>query len=150
VPDGQVSTYYWVARAKDTNDNWSGDSNEVTCVFDLSPLMAIADLNAVFNKVSQTVDFTWTQTDTARVTSWKLYKADVTGGPYSEIANIPWDGTSATVSASIPADTLAPGNDYYFVVVSFGADGLFSPNSNEVKIDRKPPTKVINLKITLQ
>jgi len=112
-------TYSYVARARDADNNWSENSNEVSKTFDRT------------------------------ITGWKLYMAEVQGGPYAEILDIPWDGNSTTISSSIPADTIPPGNTYYFTVVSFAPEGIFSPNSNEVKIERKPPTKVINLKITL-
>ena len=111
-------TYSFVARARDTEGLWSGDSNEVSYTFDLG------------------------------VTHWKLYQSEIQGGPYAEILDIPWDGTS-DLGASLPAETLAPGSTYYFTVVGFTVDNIFSPNSNEVQIDRRPPTKVINLKITL-
>ena len=111
-------TYSWVARAYDVYGNESGDSNEVSRTFDLS------------------------------VTHWKLYQGTVSGGPYTEILDIPWDGFSA-LTASLPADTLVPGSTYYFTIVGLTVDGIFSPDSNEVQIDRRPPTKVINLRITL-
>lgn len=150
-PDGQNTTYSFVARARDVSGLVSEDSNEVALGYNLTPLAAIADLVAVFNKVAMTIDFTWSQTDTERITSWKLYKSTTPGGPYTEVASIQWDGSSSAVSSSIPADTLTPGSITYFVVVAFDdINGLFSPNSNEVMIERKPPTKVINLKITLQ
>lgn len=150
VPDGVLTKYYWVARAYDTapERNWSGDSNEVNMTFDRTPLQSIADFAGVYNKVAQTIDFTWTQGDVARITSWKLYRGTTSGGPYTEILDIPWNGTDTTISASVPADTLAPGEEYYFTVVAFG-DGINSPDSNEVKIDRRPPTKVIQLKVTI-
>lgn len=150
-PDGQNTTYSFVARARDVSGLVSEDSNEVTLGYNLTPLTAIADLVAVFNKVAMTIDFTWSQTDAERITSWKLYKSNIAGGPYTEVASIQWDGSSSSVSSSIPADTLTPGSITYFVVVAFDdVNGLFTPNSNEVMIERKPPTKVINLKITLQ
>lgn len=112
-------TYSYVARARDIDNAWSEDSNEVSQTFDLG------------------------------VTIWKLYQSTTSGGPYTEILSIPWDGSSNTISTTLDAENLAPGNTYYFTVVGFTADGVFSPNSNEVQIDRRPPTKVINLKITL-
>jgi hypothetical protein len=111
-------TYSWVARARDNYGNWSADSNEVSKTFDLG------------------------------VTHWALYQGTASGGPYTQILDIPWDGTSA-LAGSLEAGILAPGTTYYFTIVGFTADGIFSPDSNEVQIDRRPPTKVINLRITL-
>jgi len=149
VPDGQITTWYWVARARDTEGNWSEDSNEVSLVVNLTALPAITDFAGVFNKVNQTIDFTWTQNDPERINSWKLYRSTASGGPYTEVLDVPWNGTDTTISASLPADTIAPGEVYYFTVVSFGDFDLYSENSNEVQIDRRPPAKVIQLKITL-
>jgi hypothetical protein len=149
VPDGQKIINHFIVRAEDIYENQSGDSNEVSYTSDLTPLVAINDFVGVFNKVAQTVDFSWTQNDIDRVTSWKLYRTITSGSNYTQVGNaIPWNGTDTDISASVSADTLAPGEEYYFVVVAFG-DAVNSPNSNEVKIDRKPPTKRINLKITV-
>lgn len=150
APEGQLSKWFWVARAKDTEGQWSEDSNEVFLEVNLTPLASVGDLSAVFNTTTQTIDFTWTQPELARIRSWQLYRGTTQGGPYTSILTIPYDGESTILSASIPADTLAPGGEYYFVIVSFADFGIFSPDSNVVKIDRRPPTKVINLKITLQ
>lgn len=149
IPDGQKVINYFILRAEDIYENQSGDSNEVSYTVDLTPLVAINDFVGVFNKVAQTVDFSWTQNDIDRVTSWKLYQTLTSGSNYTQVGNeIPWNGTDTQIGASVPANTFAPGEVYYLVVVSFG-DGINSPNSNEVKIDRKPPTKRINLKITV-
>lgn len=149
VPDGQKVINHFILRAEDIYENQSGDSNEVSWTSDLTPLLAINDFVGLFNKVAQTVDFSWTQNDVDRVTSWKLYRTITSGSDYIQVgSDIPWNGTDTQISASMPADTLAPGEEYYFVVVAFG-DSVNSPNSNEVKIDRKPPAKRINLKITI-
>ena len=153
VPDGALTTYYWVARARDTYANWSEDSNEVTYTFNLTALPPIADLAAVYNKTTQTVDFTWSHSDT-RIVSYRLYQGSAAGGPYSievdHITNL--SGVPITSSYSITPP--APGTviTYYFVVVGYDIDNNFTVNSNEVtvKIDRKPPTKVIQLKVTIQ
>lgn len=113
------STTYSWVARATDGELWSEDSNEVSKTFDLS------------------------------ITNWKIYQSTTSGTGYSEILSIPWDGSSTDISATLPADTLAPGSTYFFTVVGFTADGIFSPNSNEVQIDRRPPTKVINLKITL-
>ena len=149
-PDGQNILWHWVARARDTDGNWSGDSNEVSLQVNLTTLPVIADFVGVYNDTAKTIDFTWTQSDPTRINSWKLFQSTTTGGPYTEVLNVPWNGTDTTIAASLPATTLAPGNDYYFAVVSFGDFGLFSENSNEVKIDRTGPATVIQLRITLE
>jgi hypothetical protein len=148
-PDGQKITYYWVARARTVDNVWSEDSNEVTKTIDLTALPTVSNLTAVFNKNTQTIDFTWTQPQIDRIKSWKLYSGTASGGPYTEILDVPYDGVSTTIAASIPGSTVPPGETYYFVIVSFADFGIFSQNSNEVMVDRRPPSKVIQLKITV-
>ena len=149
-PDGQNILWHWVARARDTDGNWSADSNEVSFQVNLTPLPTTTDFVGVYNDTTKTIDFTWTQKDPERINSWKLYQGTILGGAKTQVLAIPWNGTDSTISASLPSDTLAPGQDYYFTLVSFGDFDLYSSDSNEVKIDRTGPATVIQLRITLE
>ena len=113
------STTYSWVARATDGELWSGDSNEVSLTFDLT------------------------------ITNWKIFKSTTSGSGYQPVLDVTWDGTSTDISATLPADTLAPGSVYYFTVVGYTADGIFTADSNEVQIDRRPPTKVINLKIKL-
>ena len=154
TPDGQKVTYQWVARAKDTDENWSGDSNEVTFTFDLTPLPLITDLAAIYNEQTKLLTLTWTQNDSERIVNWRVYQSlNSPGGPYVEITNVVWDGSSTTITASHPItvpdhQTLT----YYFVIVAFVNDGVASPNSNEVSVsfESAAPSNVMNLKIFVE
>jgi len=149
VPDGQKTTLYFVMRAESTEEEQSGDSNEVFAETNLTPLLVASDFTAVFNKVAQTIDFTWTQPSLDRVNKWQLYSSDTSGTGFVAVGDtIPYDGNSTTITSSIPADTVAPGTRTFFTVVAFADYGIFSQNSNEIVIDRRPPAKVI-LKIHL-
>ena len=144
VPDGQKITSYYVMRAESTEEEQSGDSNEVFAEIDLTPLLVASDFIAVFNKVAQTIDFTWTQPSLDRVNKWQLYSSDTSGTGFVAVGDtIPYDGNSTTITSSIPADTVAPGTRTFFTVVAFADYGIFSQNSNEIVIDRRPPAKVI-------
>jgi hypothetical protein len=96
--------------------------------------------------VTETVTFEWDQTDTTNLKEWRLYWADVAGGPYDtqEVALIPFDG-SAGPTYSSPADATVTGPQgthvtKFFVLVACGdipqEDGTTaykcSENSNEV------------------
>jgi len=151
-PDGQSTSYGFVARAKNEYGA-SENSNEVVASLDLTSLPNVADLTAVYNKQTKTIDFSWTQNEPDRVTSWRLYRSDVSGGPYTEIDHIIWDGTSTTLTSSQSIIPEAGQKEtYYFVVVAFGEDGISSGDSNEVTvtIDRRPAPKVINLRVTVE
>lgn len=148
IADGTKTVNYFIMRAEDTDGNESEDSNEVFTTIDLTDLLASTDFTAVFNKVAQTIDFSWTQPGLERVTYWELYSSEVSGGPYTKINTINYDGVATTISSSLPASTLASGKEYFFTVVAFAKFEIYSPNSNEIGIDRLPPAKII-LKIKL-
>jgi hypothetical protein len=97
-------------------------------------------------EVTETVEFEWDQEDTTNLKDWRLYWADVAGGPYATdpVVIIPFDG-SAGPTYSGPASATVTGNQgthvtKYFVLVACGdipqEDGttqyLCSDNSNEV------------------
>lgn len=153
-------------------------NNEFTLPYKITiDIPAVTDLVAVFNKTAQTIDFTWSysnlppttyywvaratdgdawsgdsnevsHTFNLNVTNWKVYKSDAVSGPWTEVLDVPWDGSSS-LTASVPAASLPPGSQTFFALVGFTVEGIFSPNSNVVMIDRRPPTNVINLKIKL-
>jgi len=142
VPDGQSVKNLFVLRAEDTFENESGDSNEVFAIIDLTPLVDINNFTGVFNKVANTIDFVWTQEQPDRITYWELYMSEASGGPYNKIKTIESDGSSTSISSSIPESMVASGKEYFFTVVAFAKYEIFSKNSNEVLIDRKAPAEI--------
>jgi len=150
APDGQITTFYWVARAKDTEDKWSGDSNEVSFTIDLAPIVSAVITAAVYNPVTNTIDISFQQADSERVEKWELFMSNVSGGPYTKVDTITKPGVGDTFSASwqITGD-----GDYYFTLVTFTPEGMFSPDSNEMFVEVKThpsPMKDFKIKIRLQ
>lgn len=154
VPDDVITNYDVVARGENEFGQ-SLDSESVTWEANQTAMPAVEDFGGSYDKQTNVVNFTWTQTQVDRVKYWKLYQAAVSGGPFTEIDEIPWDGTSTELTASQSITPPAPGETVtqYYTVVAFAAGGTVpSPNSNEVvvTIDRRPATKVINLKVTVE
>jgi hypothetical protein len=93
--------------------------------------------------------FIWDQVDKTNLKEWRLYWADVAGGPYATdpLAIIPYDG-STELSHTSPAEATVTGEQgstvtKFFVLVACGdipqADGSTvyecSENSNEISYD---------------
>jgi len=148
--DGEITTHYFVARAKDTEGKWSGDSNEVSQTFDFAPIGASTITAAVWNETTNTIDIAFTQADSERVEKWELFMSNTSGSGYNKVDTIVKEGTGDTFSASwqIPSD-----GDYYFTLVSFTPEGMFSNNSNEMYVQVKThpsPIKDFKIKIRLK
>ena len=146
APDGAITTYHFVARAFDANGLYSGDSNEIAYVIDLAPIVAATNFTGVYNSVTGTVDFSWTHADSGRVTRWGLFKSDVSGSGYQNVAYI--ENTPPVLSTSYELP-YAPGTTSYWVLVAYTAEGKFSPNSNELRI-KLGPQPVYNLKVKIK
>lgn len=149
-PDGEKTKYLFVVRAyKDTAE--SPDSNEVEYVVDRVPPMAVSDLSASFNPSTSEITLEWTQPGTEAVEYWKVFYSTVADGPYEEFIDVEnTNGTSLVVSKQI---VVQPGEmkTFYFVVVGFKTDSVYSANSNEasVTIDMRPVAPINTLKITV-
>ena len=142
--DGELATYYFVARARDADGNWSGDSNEVSKEVDLRVLPSALVTTFTYNDVTKTIDFAFTQDQVDRVVRWELYKGDTSGGPYTKAGELANSGQGSPYSMSweVPGD-----GDYYFVIVGF-AELVNSADSGEVYINVKVhPGKPHNFKI---
>jgi len=86
-------------------------------------------------EVNPTLRFGWTQ-DTTNLDHWTLYQGSQTGGPYTEILNIPWDGIPNTTYSALNTFTVTgnPGENItkYFILTSTSTSGTESECSNEV------------------
>ena len=144
--DGAITTYHFVARAYDTNDLYSGDSNEITFVYDLAPIVAATNFTGVYNAVTQTVDFAWQHADVDRVAKWGLFKTATSGSGYVNVAYV--ENTPPTMSTSyeLPYE---PGTTSYWVLVAYTAEGKFSPNTDELRI-KLGPQSPLNLKVKVK
>lgn len=97
-------------------------------------------------EVTETLIFEWRMEDITNLTEWRLFWSDTSGGPYIEVATIPYDpevpGPVYSSAETPPAVTGDQGTTVtkYFVLVSCGdipqQDGtseyLCSGDSNEV------------------
>lgn len=91
----------------------------------------------------RTLRFDWEQDlNLNPVDHWIVYKSDTAGGPYEIFATIqfvaPDEAYSDTQVINVPDGQVST---IYFVIVSFGEDGQFSPNSLEksIQIDLEAP-----------
>lgn len=76
----------------------------------------------VVTPTSHSVVLTWTASTTTDVTSYNVYRATVSGGPYTKLT-----GLAASPYTDIG---VTPGNTYYYVVTAVDPNGE-SVNSNE-------------------
>lgn len=150
APDGKATTYYWVARARDTDGDWSEDSNEVTMTVDLAPIVAAVITNGSYDSTTKNINIAFSQTDVNRADHWELYMGTASGGPYNKVDTLANDNSGDTFS--IDHQITADGT-YYFTIVTFTKEGVFSPNSNEMSVEVKEhpaPTKDFKIKIRIQ
>lgn len=149
APDGIVSTFYFVARARDIYSNWSGDSNEISAVFDLAPIAAPTMLIGVYNDSTQTVDFTWSQPDVERTVRWRLYMKQGTDDftEVGELVKTPeMTGPLYTISWNVPGD-----GTYEFATVAFTEEWVASENSNLTIVTvKKSPSPVHNFRVKIR
>lgn len=149
APDGEITTFYFVARAGDSEGFWSADSNEVFKTYDLAPIVAAIINEIVYNNVTNTIDLSFSQADSARVSKWELFMSNTSGGPYTKVDTIDKVGEGDTFLASW---AVSGDGDYYFTLVTFTPEGVFSSDSNEkyIKIESPSPVKDFKIKIDVQ
>jgi len=162
VADNTEQKNYFIIRAFDSNANFSDDSNEVWGDIDLRVPPAPNITAAAYNDTTQTIDFTFDQSNLDLVDKWELYMSNASGGPWTKIADIAKaDPPALSTSWQVPGD-----GDYFFAMVAFrdGSDSLsedgsqftsinagFSPNSNEASAQVKiHPSPNFTFKIKLR
>lgn len=151
APDEQSTKYYWVARARDTYNSWSGDSNEVSLIVDLTPLPCVTDFTGSYSMQDDLVTLSWKQLPAGRALYWKVYVTDTPGTGYVELLQVDNDGND-DVTTTVAIEGVEPGVSVtkYFVIVGFAEYDVHSHNSAEVPvvIDKNAaPADVINLRI---
>lgn len=146
--DGSSSTYCFVARAYDTGNNFSEDSNEVSKVIDLTILPMPTNFTGTFNDVEDTVNLIWEQSQSDRIKRWIVMYGDANGGPYPESYEVENTGQTsyiATIPIVVPPETLIT---KYFVVKGMADWDIESQTSSEVAVEIYKdiaPSAVINL-----
>src|SRR4029077_7871039 len=87
---------------------------------------------------SHSATLSWTpgtQPDGTTIASWNVLRGTTTGGPYTQIANIPVGTTSYTDTS------VSSGQDYFYVVQAVDTAGAVSTDSPDAKapIPPSPP-----------
>jgi hypothetical protein len=159
IPENASTEYFFAATAYDDGSNESEFSEEATNIWDFLAPPAVIDLAASYDKFSNILSFTWTY-ETAwlpKITKWSLWIGDASGGPYTEVVDIPYDpGTSPpyTTDVEIPVPPGETVTKYYVMITHRGADNnnALSVNSNEVSItiDKMPPKSPFEFKIKIR
>jgi O-glycosyl hydrolase len=127
--DGGLSpstTYYYVVTAVDVADNESDDSNQASATTqdpDLTPPAAPTGLSAAAAGSSQ-IDLDWDDNTEPDLDSYRVYRDDTSGGPYTQIAS--------DVPSSDYSDTgLSAATTYYYVVTAVDTSTNESSASDE-------------------
>ena len=102
-------------------------------------LLLVVSAFAVAESTSKNVTFEWSQTGIEYVSGWRLYWGDTSGGPFTPVVDIPYDGSE---KPAYEATTLLTVNgEYgstvvkYFVLTTLGKgeEQLESGYSNEAQ-----------------
>ncbi len=97
----------------------------------LAVALAAAPVMAITKPHSVTLH--WTASTTATVTHYAVYRATVSGGPYTYLGFT--TGTSYINGKNPDGTPLVEGQTYYYVVVAYTATkGEFSVDSNEANV----------------
>ena len=100
-------------------------------------------LAGTYDDTAKAVTFSWQQTQIERITKWELYKASVSGGPYTKVD----ETTDMSLTWNVPGD-----GDYFFTLVAF-TDEVYSVDSNEAYVQVKvhpSPMKNFRVKIRIK
>jgi hypothetical protein len=108
-------------------------------------LMFVFSVNVLAAETTKTITFGWTQEDTTNLKEWKIFWSDTAGGPYTEVAIIPYNSGEAGPEYTGSKNMNVSGNQgthvtKYFIVRACGdipqEDGTVayscSADSNEV------------------
>jgi hypothetical protein len=104
---------------------------------------------------SKTLTFTWNQDSGSLsiLAGWKVYQATASGGPYTLLSSITYDGTPKSSYTGTGTINQSDGTSkvYYFVCRALGKSGLESANSNEVSatIDLTVPGVPVTFTVTV-
>jgi hypothetical protein len=76
---------------------------------------------------AHSVDITWNTSPSTNVQGYKVYRSQISGGPYSSVS-----GTLATSTLAFTDGSVLGGQTYFYVLTSIDVNGLESPPSVEV------------------
>ena len=78
---------------------------------------------------AHSVDVMWDPSPSTNLQGYKVYRSQVSGGPYSSIS-----GTLGTSTSQFLDTTVFSGQKYFYVVTSIDVNGLESGPSTEVSV----------------
>jgi fibronectin type 3 domain-containing protein len=78
---------------------------------------------------AHSVDVMWDQSPSGNLQGYRVYRSQVSGGPYSPIS-----GMLTTSTSQFADQTVVSGQKYFYVVTSVDVNGLESVASSEVSI----------------
>jgi len=157
APNGVITRKYFVVDAHNTDTPTplrSIFSNEVFWDYDWAPIEAATEFAAA--EANDVVTFIWKQGDIGRIEEWKLYMGEVQGGPYDLLITVPYSGTPGDTYTTSQEMTVNAGEmkTFYFTLVTFTPNGVFSGNSMEVSvvIDKRvmAPINTLRIKVRTQ
>jgi len=77
--------------------------------------------------VTHSVDIAWNTSSSTNLQGYKVYRSQISGGPYTNIS-----GTLATSTLGFTDASVLGGQSYFYVVTSIDVNGLESPPTPEV------------------
>jgi hypothetical protein len=77
--------------------------------------------------VSHSVDITWNSSSSTNLQGYKVYRSQISGGPYSNLS-----GTLGTSTLAFTDTAVLGGQSYFYIVTSIDVNGLESAPSPEV------------------
>ena len=84
----------------------------------------VPDVSLLFSQVEQrTITIAWTQEIIPDFLGWKLYGAEVQGGPYDKITDILFGGDQQEYESSQIINLSSQGGTIYIVMTSFNSVG---------------------------
>ncbi len=117
------STYYYVVSA--LNAEGEGANSAVVAATPQAAVAPAAPTNLTATSPGKKkIALSWTQSTSPGVTTNKVYRATVNGGPYTLIASVP-------ATTSYQNNGLSSGTTYYYRVTAVNGGGLESSQSNQ-------------------
>jgi hypothetical protein len=123
-----VGKYLWIRIVFSEGNSYTPSIESITLDLEVEPLAPVSPDNLSADWDGSKADLTWDPNNEPDFNQYKVYRAESSGGPYTEIATVSTESFSDT---GLTAD----GNTYYYVVTAVDYGSKESSLSNEVSID---------------